>query len=53
MLETRDAETQGPHDRVTELAGRLGRRLGLSVQELRDLRWGAYFTTSVKWQFRT
>ena len=42
MLETRDAETQGHTDRVTELAGRLGRRLGLSVQELRDLRWGAY-----------
>lgn len=42
MLEMRDAETQGHTDRVTELAGRLGRRLGLSGQELRDLRWGAY-----------
>ncbi|UQN05250.1 HD-GYP domain-containing protein [Deinococcus sp. QL22] len=42
MLEARDAETQGHTDRVTELAGRLGQRLGLNGQELRDLRWGAY-----------
>jgi putative nucleotidyltransferase with HDIG domain len=42
MLEARDAETQGHTDRATELAGRLGARLGLNSQELRDLRWGAY-----------
>ncbi|GMA14713.1 HD domain-containing protein [Deinococcus metallilatus] len=42
MLEARDAETHGHTDRVTALALRLGRALGLSETELRDLRWGAY-----------
>ncbi|MBI0445726.1 HD-GYP domain-containing protein [Deinococcus sp. DB0503] len=42
MLEARDTETQGHTDRVTALALRLGRALGLSDTELRDLRWGAY-----------
>lgn len=41
-LETRDAETQGHTDRVTELAVRLGRHLGLNETGLRALRWGAY-----------
>ena len=42
MLEARDTETQGHTDQVTALALRLGRALGLSDTELRDLRWGAY-----------
>lgn len=41
-LEARDAETQGHTDRVTRLSERLGERLGLDTDELRELRWGAY-----------
>ncbi|MEW6422787.1 MAG: HD-GYP domain-containing protein [Deinococcota bacterium] len=42
MLEARDTETYGHTDRVTALALRLGRAMGLNDTELRDLRWGAY-----------
>jgi len=42
LLEARDAETRGHTDRVTALALRLGRAMGLDAAELRDLRWGAY-----------
>ncbi|EYB66538.1 metal dependent phosphohydrolase [Deinococcus phoenicis] len=42
LLEARDAETYGHTDRVTGLALRLGRALGLEGNDLRDLRWGAY-----------
>ncbi|GGJ24704.1 HD domain-containing phosphohydrolase [Deinococcus roseus] len=42
VLEYRDFETKGHTERVTELAGRLGRRLKVSEQELDDLRLGAY-----------
>ncbi|MCX7600942.1 MAG: GAF domain-containing protein [Meiothermus sp.] len=41
-LEARDRETAGHTDRVAALAEQLGRALGLSETELRDLRWGAY-----------
>lgn len=41
-LEYRDAETKGHTDRVTRLALEVGRLLGLSSQDLRDLRWGSY-----------
>jgi putative nucleotidyltransferase with HDIG domain len=41
-LEARDRETAGHTDRVTGLAERIGRELGLSEPELRELRWGAY-----------
>lgn len=41
-LEARDAETQGHTDRVTDMAVRLGRELGLTEADLRALRWGAY-----------
>ncbi len=41
-LEARDRETAGHTDRVTGLAERIGRELGLGVLELRELRWGAY-----------
>jgi putative nucleotidyltransferase with HDIG domain len=41
-LEARDRETAGHTDRVTGLAERIGRELGLNDLELRDLRWGAY-----------
>ena len=42
MLEYRDFETKGHTERVTELAGRLGKRLRVSEEELDDLRLGAY-----------
>ncbi|MDW8480358.1 MAG: GAF domain-containing protein [Meiothermus sp.] len=41
-LEARDRETAGHTDRVAAMAEALGRALGLSDTELRDLRWGAY-----------
>ncbi|RIH83239.1 Cyclic di-GMP phosphodiesterase response regulator RpfG [Meiothermus luteus] len=41
-LEARDRETAGHTDRVAAMAEALGRALGLSEGELRDLRWGAY-----------
>ncbi len=41
-LEARDRETAGHTDRVAAMAERLGRELGMSETELRDLRWGAY-----------
>lgn len=41
-LEARDRETAGHTDRVAALAEQLGRALGMSETELRDLRWGAY-----------
>ncbi|GIW25977.1 HD-GYP domain-containing protein [Meiothermus sp.] len=41
-LEARDRETAGHTDRVAAMAEQLGRALGLSETELRDLRWGAY-----------
>jgi putative nucleotidyltransferase with HDIG domain len=41
-LEARDRETAGHTDRVTGLAERIGREMGLDALELRDLRWGAY-----------
>lgn len=41
-LEARDRETAGHTDRVAALVEQLGRALGLSEAELRDLRWGAY-----------
>lgn len=42
VLEYRDFETKGHTERVTELAGRLGKRLRVSEEELDDLRLGAY-----------
>jgi hypothetical protein len=41
-LETRDRETAGHTDRVTDLAQRLGSALELPRSELNALRWGAY-----------
>jgi putative nucleotidyltransferase with HDIG domain len=41
-LESRDGETKGHTDRVTDLAIRLGTVLGLSDDDLSTLRWGAY-----------
>ncbi|GIW33844.1 HD domain-containing phosphohydrolase [Meiothermus sp.] len=41
-LEARDRETAGHTDRVAAMAEQLGRALGMSETELRDLRWGAY-----------
>ncbi|WP_337869542.1 HD domain-containing phosphohydrolase [Meiothermus sp.] len=41
-LEARDRETAGHTDRVAAMAEKLGRELGMSETELRDLRWGAY-----------
>ncbi len=41
-LEARDRETAGHTDRVAAMAEQLGRELGMSETELRDLRWGAY-----------
>jgi PAS domain S-box-containing protein/putative nucleotidyltransferase with HDIG domain len=41
-LETRDRETKGHTDRVTDLALRLGRTLGLDAAHLDALRLGAY-----------
>lgn len=41
LLEARDADTRGHTDRVTALALRLGRAMGLSAADLDDLRWGA------------
>jgi PAS domain S-box-containing protein/putative nucleotidyltransferase with HDIG domain len=40
-LDLRDHETAGHALRVTDLTEALGRRLGLSVESLRSLRWGA------------
>ncbi|MEA2584836.1 MAG: hypothetical protein QOF33_2921 [Thermomicrobiales bacterium] len=41
-LESRDGETKGHTDRVTNLAVRLGTALGLTGPALTTLRWGAY-----------
>ena len=41
-LETRDRETLGHTDRVTDLALRMGRQLGWDPERLEALRWGAY-----------
>ncbi len=41
-LDERDRETKGHTDRVTALALRLGRSLGLDERTLTALRWGAY-----------
>jgi putative nucleotidyltransferase with HDIG domain len=41
-LESRDGETKGHTDRVTDLALRLGTTLGLDENDLSTLRWGAY-----------
>ena len=41
-LETRDSETQGHTDRVTELALRMAGALVWSPSQTRALRWGAY-----------
>lgn len=41
-MEARDRETAGHTDRVTALAVATGRALGLSGQDLKALRWGAY-----------
>jgi HD-GYP domain-containing protein (c-di-GMP phosphodiesterase class II) len=41
-VETRDREPKGHSDRLTDLAHRTGEALGLSRDDLRDLRWGAY-----------
>lgn len=41
-LEARDRETAGHTDRVAAMAEKLGRELGMSDTDLRDLRWGAY-----------
>lgn len=41
-LESRDGETAGHTDRVTDLALRMGIALGLTDDELNALRWGAY-----------
>lgn len=42
VLEYRDFETKGHTERVTELAGRLGKRLNVTPEEMDDLRLGAY-----------
>ncbi|GGM46858.1 hypothetical protein GCM10008956_23790 [Deinococcus arenae] len=42
LLESRDGDTFGHTDRVTTLAVRLGRQLGLSEAQVQHLRWGAY-----------
>lgn len=41
-LEYKDRETLGHTDRVTEMALRLGRSLGLNEATLQALRWGSY-----------
>jgi putative nucleotidyltransferase with HDIG domain len=41
-LEARDLETFGHTDRVATLAIRVGEQLGLTPDQLRELRWGAY-----------
>lgn len=41
-LEYRDYETKGHTERVTALAQRLGRALGLDDDQLVELRWGSY-----------
>lgn len=41
-VESRDSEVKGHTDRVTDLADRVGRALGLKSDELDALRWGAY-----------
>ena len=41
-VENRDSEVKGHTDRVTDLALRLGKALGLSKARLDALRWGAY-----------
>ncbi len=41
-LEYRDFETKGHTDRVTELALRLGKALGVDAEALQHLRWGGY-----------
>lgn len=41
-LESRDGETKGHTDRVTDLAIRLGTALDMKEAELATLRWGAY-----------
>lgn len=41
-LEVRDYETRGHTDRVVDLASRFARRLGMSEQDARGVRWGAY-----------
>ncbi len=39
-LDLRDRETEGHTQRVTEMAMKLGQRLGISDQELKFMRWG-------------
>lgn len=39
-LDLRDKETEGHTQRVTEMAMRLGQKLGLSDQDLKYMRWG-------------
>ena len=41
-LELRDHETGGHTDRVTQLAVRLAERLGLPLERIKWVRWGAY-----------
>jgi putative nucleotidyltransferase with HDIG domain len=41
-LEYKDRETYGHTDRVTDLAVRLGTRMGLNAAAVQALRWGAY-----------
>ncbi|WP_407543651.1 HD-GYP domain-containing protein (plasmid) [Deinococcus radiomollis] len=41
-LEYKDRETRGHTDRVTDLALRLGRQVGLDASALQALRWGGY-----------
>ena len=41
-VESRDSETKGHTDRVTDLALSVGRALGLGAEDLDALRWGAY-----------
>ncbi|WP_407571485.1 HD-GYP domain-containing protein [Deinococcus altitudinis] len=41
-LEYKDRETRGHTDRVTELALRVGREVGLEAGNLQALRWGGY-----------
>ncbi|ULH17022.1 HD domain-containing protein (plasmid) [Deinococcus sp. KNUC1210] len=42
VLETRDHDTKGHTDRVTQMAVRLGQAMGLEAEQLEALRLGAY-----------